>query len=143
MVPVPGTPAPLFGRSDFGKAATLVVAYSLCSSTMLVVNKVAIRELPIPALVSGTQLAFSSSCVLVFHLLGWVHLARPRRRVLQVRVGHQAFLVHGCQICWARHVPLSLCSHAHIHSQPFTTYVAAFALGVYANIKVRSRSQLP
>ena len=33
------------------KAATLVAAYSLCSSTMLVVNKVAVRELPIPALV--------------------------------------------------------------------------------------------
>ena len=33
------------------RAATLIGAYSVCSSTMLVVNKVAVRELPIPALV--------------------------------------------------------------------------------------------
>ena len=41
----------VLGRNDGLAAAFNIVAYSVCSSTMLVANKIAVRELPVPALV--------------------------------------------------------------------------------------------
>mmetsp|Transcript_19791 Transcript_19791/g.64334 ORF Transcript_19791/g.64334 Transcript_19791/m.64334 type:complete len:320 (-) Transcript_19791:42-1001(-) len=41
-----------------------ILAYSLCSSTMLVINKLAVNHLPLPSVVSGVQLLFSVAVVL-------------------------------------------------------------------------------
>ena len=54
-------PAP----ATFRSTAVLfsVVAYSACSSTMLIVNKFAIRELPVPTLVRRVELLCSSKAL--------------------------------------------------------------------------------
>lgn len=60
-----------------------IAAYSVCSSTMLVVNKMAVHRLPVPALVGGSQLLFAALAVAVLHATGVLKLPPPRRRLLQ------------------------------------------------------------
>ena len=145
-------PAPAAFRST--AVLFSVVAYSACSSTMLIVNKLAIRELPVPTLVrrvecsgcanasgcpeqpcwrphSGSQLLFSSCFVLVLQALGLISMARPKRRVLEVRdfsltAAHPSSL-HGV-------LPHPRTAR---RTQPFALYTTCFAAGIYANIKVR------
>lgn len=47
-----------------------ILAYSACSSSMLVVNKLAVDSIPIPTLVSGAQLASCAAFVLAMHCAG-------------------------------------------------------------------------
>lgn len=49
-----------------------IVFYALCSSSMLVVNKLAVHFLPAPAVVLFFQLASSAGAVKLFAILGWV-----------------------------------------------------------------------
>jgi drug/metabolite transporter (DMT)-like permease len=63
--------------------AAVIAAYSLCSSTMLVVNKMTIHRMPVPALVGGSQLLFAALAVLALHAVGALKLPAPRWRVLQ------------------------------------------------------------
>jgi len=46
-----------------------ILAYSACSSSMLVINKLAVQEPPLPTVVSGAQLAVSALVVLVLKLI--------------------------------------------------------------------------
>jgi len=52
-----------------GEKLFWILAYSACSSTMLVINKLAVQELPLPTVVSGAQLAVSALVVLVLQLI--------------------------------------------------------------------------
>ena len=47
-----------------------ILAYSGCSSTMLVINKLAVGALPLPTVVSGAQLAVSAAVVVVMQMFG-------------------------------------------------------------------------
>lgn len=51
-----------------GEKLFWILAYSACSSTMIVVNKLAIQELPLPAVVSGAQLIVSALVVAVMQM---------------------------------------------------------------------------
>ena len=53
--------------------ASAALPYMLCSSTMLVVNKLAVSQFPMPTVIIGLQLAF---CVI---LLGFLHISGLRR----------------------------------------------------------------
>ena len=46
-----------------------ILAYSACSSTMLVINKLAVQELPLPTVVSGAQLLASSLVVVAMKIV--------------------------------------------------------------------------
>ena len=46
-----------------------ILAYSACSSTMLVINKLAVQELPLPTVVSGAQLLASSLVVVAMKVV--------------------------------------------------------------------------
>jgi hypothetical protein len=46
-----------------------ILAYSACSSTMLVINKLAVQELPLPTIVSCAQLVVSAAVVLILNLI--------------------------------------------------------------------------
>jgi drug/metabolite transporter (DMT)-like permease len=47
-----------------------VVGYSLCSATLLLVNKMVMVHLPIPSLVSFIQIIFSAAAVLIYKMCG-------------------------------------------------------------------------
>jgi len=47
-----------------------ILTYSACSSSMLIVNKLAVDSIPIPTLVSGVQLASCAAFVLAMHCAG-------------------------------------------------------------------------
>lgn len=47
-----------------------IVGYSLCSSTLLLANKMAMEYLPIPSVVSFIQILFSAVVILLFKLCG-------------------------------------------------------------------------
>ena len=47
-----------------------ILAYSGCSSTMLVINKLAVGALPLPTVVSGAQLFVSAAVVVVLQMFG-------------------------------------------------------------------------
>ena len=47
-----------------------ILAYSGCSSTMLVINKLAVGALPLPTVVSGAQLVVSAAVVVVMQMFG-------------------------------------------------------------------------
>jgi len=51
-----------------GEKLFWILVYSVCSSTMLVLNKLAVQELPLPTIVSGAQLSFSVVVVLVMQM---------------------------------------------------------------------------
>ena len=47
-----------------------IIGYSLCSSTLLLANKMVMAYLPIPSLVSFIQIVFSASAILVYKWCG-------------------------------------------------------------------------
>mmetsp|Transcript_12022 Transcript_12022/g.29172 ORF Transcript_12022/g.29172 Transcript_12022/m.29172 type:complete len:316 (-) Transcript_12022:288-1235(-) len=47
-----------------------ILAYSACSSSMLVINKLAVQSLPLPTVVSGAQLTVSAVVVVVLQCCG-------------------------------------------------------------------------
>jgi len=57
------------GTVTAGEKLFWILAYSACSSTMLVINKLAVQELPLPTVVSGAQLAVSALVVLVLKVI--------------------------------------------------------------------------
>ena len=59
-------PAP--GAVSVGEKLFWILAYSACSSSMLVINKLAVQELPLPTVVSGAQLVVSAAVVLVMRV---------------------------------------------------------------------------
>jgi hypothetical protein len=66
-------PAPAAFRST--AVLFSVIAYSACSSTMLIVNKFAIRELPVPTLVRRVECSVRAKHSLVVLSLARVHAA--------------------------------------------------------------------
>jgi len=59
-------PAP--GAISVGEKLFWILFYSACSSSMLVINKLAVQELPLPTVVSGAQLVVSAAVVLVMRV---------------------------------------------------------------------------
>merc|ERR1712205_164048 len=57
------------GTVTAGEKLFWILAYSACSSSMLVINKLAVQELPLPTVVSGAQLAVSALVVLVLKVI--------------------------------------------------------------------------
>ena len=57
------------GTVTAGEKLFWILAYSACSSTMLVINKLAVQELPLPTVVSGAQLAVAALVVLVLKVI--------------------------------------------------------------------------
>lgn len=47
-----------------------IISYSLCSSTLLLANKMAMEYLPIPSVVSFIQILFSAVIILLYKMLG-------------------------------------------------------------------------
>ena len=59
-----------------------IIIYSLCSSTMLVINKLAVGANGLPTVVAGAQLAVSAAVVVVMEFAGagavsYTHLTLP------------------------------------------------------------------
>ena len=57
-----------------------IIAYGICSSTMLLANKLATFHVPAPALVSSGQIVVCIIFVLHLHLAGIITIERPTRR---------------------------------------------------------------
>ena len=57
-----------------------ICAYSACSSTMLVINKIAVHHLPLPTIVSGAQLVAASLLVVFMEMCGSKVVARGEGR---------------------------------------------------------------
>ena len=55
---------------SLGEKVFWILAYSACSSSMLVINKLAVQNLPLPTVVSGAQLFVSAAVVVVMQLCG-------------------------------------------------------------------------
>jgi len=55
-----------------GEVITSIIRYSLCSSTLLLANKLAMGYLPYPGLVSVLQLTFATIFILVSKFMGWI-----------------------------------------------------------------------
>ena len=55
---------------SLGEKVFWILAYSACSSSMLVINKLAVQNLPLPTVVSGAQLFISAAVVVVMQLFG-------------------------------------------------------------------------
>mmetsp|Transcript_12794 Transcript_12794/g.30875 ORF Transcript_12794/g.30875 Transcript_12794/m.30875 type:complete len:316 (-) Transcript_12794:203-1150(-) len=47
-----------------------ILAYSVCSSSMLVINKLSVQSLPLPTVVSGAQLLISAAVVVLLQVCG-------------------------------------------------------------------------
>ena len=56
--------------STLGEKLAAIGVYSLCSSSMLVVNKLAVAAIPLPTVVSGAQLVSSAAIPLVIQACG-------------------------------------------------------------------------
>ena len=56
--------------STLGEKLVAIGVYSLCSSSMLVVNKLAVAAIPLPTVVSGAQLVSSAAIPLVMQACG-------------------------------------------------------------------------
>ena len=56
--------------STLGEKLVAIGVYSLCSSSMLVVNKLAVAAIPLPTVVSGAQLVSSAAVPLVMQACG-------------------------------------------------------------------------
>ena len=56
--------------STLGEKLAAIGVYSLCSSSMLVVNKLAVAAIPLPTVVSGAQLVSSAAIPLVMQACG-------------------------------------------------------------------------
>lgn len=57
-------------QASLGEKVFWIVAYSACSSSMLVINKLAVQSLPLPTVVSGAQLAVSAAVVVLMQAMG-------------------------------------------------------------------------
>lgn len=62
--------------ASFAVKAGSILAYSICSSTMLVVNKLAVKKFPMPTVVSGLQLLFTVLVVEIARRCGYVSIER-------------------------------------------------------------------
>ena len=51
-------------------AITSMVMYSLCSASMLLINKLCLKKLPLPGLVSTAQFVFSAVAILLIKVSG-------------------------------------------------------------------------
>lgn len=87
--------------APFRTKLVAVLAYSLCSSSLLVINKLAVRHLPLHNVVGAVQLAFTALFVVAARRLGYASVER-----------------------------FSL-----DRAKPFLLYTAAFAGGIYTNMK--------
>lgn len=58
-----------FDVFNLGRVTLITIYYAFCSSTMLVINKVAVHHVPAPTFVLFSQLAFSAAAVWVLDLL--------------------------------------------------------------------------
>ena len=54
------------------EAASAVVAYALCSASMLVINKLAVHHIPLPSFVTFCQFAATAAVVLLASAAGWL-----------------------------------------------------------------------
>jgi len=61
---------------------TWIVIYSVSASTLLVINKLAVRSTGLPAGVTGAQLLFSASVVIAMQLTGLKVLGPPQKKKL-------------------------------------------------------------
>ena len=59
-------------QSEFAEVLTIVVAYSFCSASMLMVNKLTMSVLPLPSTVTVIQLLCSCGFVLIGKKLGYL-----------------------------------------------------------------------
>jgi GDP-mannose transporter len=57
-----------------GEVAFAILAYSLCSSSMLIINKLAVTSFPMASFVTSFQLYFCSLVVLLFNQYGCIEL---------------------------------------------------------------------
>ena len=57
--------------ASVGEKVFWIVVYSFCSSSMLVINKLAVQSLPLPTVVSGAQLLVSAAVVVVMQVCGY------------------------------------------------------------------------
>ena len=57
-------------QASLGEKVFWILAYSFCSSSMLVINKLAVQNLPLPTVVSGAQLFISAAVVVVMQVCG-------------------------------------------------------------------------
>lgn len=67
-------------RQDIGEKLTWILMYSLCSSSMLVVNKLAVAAVPLPTLIAGAQLVSSAIVPMVLQGLGFRVIARMTQK---------------------------------------------------------------
>jgi hypothetical protein len=54
---------------SLGEKVFWILAYSACSSSMLIINKLAVQNLPLPTVCSGAQLAVSAGVVVVMQMM--------------------------------------------------------------------------
>ena len=62
---------PTATSQNVGEKLIWIAIYSLCSSSMLVVNKLAVAAIPLPTVVSGAQLVSSAIVPLLMQLCGY------------------------------------------------------------------------
>lgn len=60
------------GRTEIIKG---IVMYSICSASLLLMNKMVIAVIPLHSYVSCAQFLFASVCVVLFKLFGWIELS--------------------------------------------------------------------
>ena len=65
---------------SLGEKAFWILAYSACSSSMLIINKLAVQHLPLPTVCSGAQLAVSAGVVVVMQTMA----GRARTSCIQI-----------------------------------------------------------
>ena len=63
--------SPTATSQNVGEKLIWIAIYSLCSSSMLVVNKLAVAAIPLPTVVSGAQLVSSAIVPLLMQLCGY------------------------------------------------------------------------
>jgi len=60
------------GTVEIGKS---IIMYSICSASLLLINKMVIAVIPLHSYVSCAQFLFASVAVVVFKLCGWIELS--------------------------------------------------------------------
>lgn len=100
-----------------------VAAYSACSATMLLINKMVMHEIPLPSIVSVIQFASSCLAVAIVHGMGKTEIERFRYGgVLALhsrQKGRQSFLPS--------------CRQDELNK--YLIYVAAFVAGLFCNMR--------
>jgi solute carrier family 35 protein len=77
-IPVFSFVKPTVSMQMFGEVGLAIAYYSLCSSTLLIVNKVALHIIPAPVFLLSLQLWFAVAFVYILHGLNVVQVARLR-----------------------------------------------------------------